>query len=110
MSSPRKVGTNRLPEFLGGYLDFAKWGFQQTYVSPDQKILVFDSPSCRLLFSLMIEPEADEISVYHGRKHAPNEGFIVEWDGERCRAWHNIWALHVPEFLGGLSARRGLVV
>ena len=105
-TSPRKIGTGRFADFVASFLDFAKWGFQQSYASPDQKTLVYDSPSCRLLFSLRIEREADEISVHYGRRHAPSEGFIIEWEGQRCIAWHNIRTLHVPEFFDGLTARQ----
>jgi len=102
---PRKVPIDRFPDYLATFLDFAKWGFKVTYISPDRKTLIYDSPSSRLKSSLRIEREADEISVKHGRKHAPNEGHIIEWEGEKCVAWHNIRYLHVPEFMDGLTAR-----
>jgi hypothetical protein len=51
-----------------------------------------------------MERDGDEISVGYGRRHAPNDESVVEWNGERCFAWHNLWVLNATEFLEGFSA------
>jgi hypothetical protein len=50
-----------------------------------------------------MERDGDEISIAYGRGHAPSDDSIVEWNGERCFPWHNLWVLNVTEFLEGFS-------
>lgn len=94
---------SRLVDRLERFLDLGRWGFRLTYVEPIHGPVIYDSPKCRIECRLSIEREGDEIAIDYGRRHAPNDGYIIEWKGERCYAWHNLWRLRVTEFLEGLS-------
>ena len=112
---PKAAGGDNLKDLLGvearsrllgrleRYLDFERWGFQLAHVEPNSGPVIFDSPKCRVLCRLSMERGADEIGIVYGRRHAPNDRSLLEWEGEKCFAWHNLRILHVTDFLEGLS-------
>jgi len=54
--------------------------------------VIYDSPRCRMRLSPAFERDREKGSVYcdYGRLHAPDEGLYMDWQGERCIAWHAI--------------------
>ena len=97
---------SRLIARLERYLDLSRWGFRLSYVDPQHDSVIYDSPRCRVHFSLLIDlREGDEIPISYARSHVGNDVEVVmEWQGERCFAWHNIMLDPYWEFLEGLTA------
>jgi len=91
---------------LEKYVDLDRWGFRLTHVDPRYDSVIYDSPSCRVMFTLYIDlREGDEIRTSYARSHVPNDVEVVmEWQGERCFPWHNIMLTPYWEFLEGLTA------
>jgi len=78
---------------LEQHLDFKKWGFEMSYISPaDEPVIIFDSQWCRVKFQLEKEIDRHEtteiLSVSYGRLHAPNIGYLMDWSGEDHWCWH----------------------
>jgi len=99
---------SRLIDRLERYLDFERWGFELSYAKPLLGPVIYDSPMCRLKFTLSMERDGDEIATYYGRKHAPDDEGIIDWQGERCFCWHNLWVLNVTEFLEGYTTAQAV--
>jgi hypothetical protein len=97
-------GRERLLGRLENYIDFERWGFHISHVKPMYGPIIFESSMCRILCRLSMERDGDEISISYGRVHAPNDDAIIEWNGQRCLPWHNLWVIHITEFLEGFSA------
>ena len=93
-------------KLLEQHLDFKKWGFEMSYISPaDVPVIIFDSQWCRVRFQLEKEVEmhktTETLAIRYGRLHAPNIGYIMKWDEKDYWCWHKEWGfLH---FLDGQS-------
>lgn len=86
--------------------DILGWKFRLSFTKFDQTSnikIIYDSEWCRIkfIFSRQRTPQYDELSVNYGRLHAPNEEPSMEWQGEKCRCWHNV--IDPLRFLDGLS-------
>jgi hypothetical protein len=93
---------------LERFLDLDRWGFRLNYVHLHSgRKVIYDSPSCRVKFSLLIDlREGDEIGVWYARSHVPDDvDLVMDSQGERCFAWHNIMVSPYWEFLEGSSAQ-----
>lgn len=91
---------------LERYLDLDRWGFRLTYVDPRHDKVVYASSACRVKATLLIDRrEGDAVQLKYARSHAPDDvELLMEWQGERCFAWHNIMVAPYWEFLEGFSA------
>ena len=94
-------------DLLERYLQFERWGFSPTRVDPKRLVIIYDSHRCRVRFSPNFEREPGEGSMYSdfGRSHAPDEEMFMEWQGDRCYAWHNIAEPQFCWFLEGCSVQ-----
>lgn len=80
-----------------GFLDLARWGFKESYLSSKTGNLIYDSKQCRisLVWGGWDPLGGNSISIYYGRLHAPNEEATMTWKGEECYCWHRFeHALH----------------
>ena len=110
----REIKQQLRPEIQSGlidrlerYLDPAHWGFRLSYVHQlTGRKVIYDSPACRVKFSLLIDVrEGDSIQTWYARSHVPDDAdLLMEWQGERCFAWHNIRLDPFWQFLEGISA------
>jgi len=95
-----------LMQMIEQNLSIIGWKFHLTFTKFHQTSnikIIYDSEWCRIkfMFSRQRTPQYDELSIEYGRLHAPNEDPYMEWQGEKCRSWHNVI---VPlRFLDGLS-------
>lgn len=95
---------SELTELLEKYLDFDRWGFSQSYISPKYyPTIIYDSEFCRIKFSLRSGDRygPDELSVYYGRLHAKSNDSFLIFNGEKCWCWH--WDYYFLPFLDGVS-------
>jgi hypothetical protein len=85
------------------FLSLDIWGFNESFRSVSNKILIYDSASCRvkLVWSGWDYLDGNSISIYYGRLHAPNESPKMIWNDEECHAWHR--CEHALHFLDGRS-------
>jgi hypothetical protein len=97
-------------EFLDSlerYLDFERWGFHPALIDPrpGRFMMIYESAQCRVRLSPSFEREPGQGSMYSyfGRSHAPDGDTFMEWQGERCFAWHNIAMPEFYWFLEGCS-------
>ncbi len=83
------------------FLDLVRWGFKESYRSAKSGNLIFDSEWCRVNFVWGgWDPlGGNNISIYYGRLHAPNEESTMIWNGEECHCWHDFE--HALHFLDG---------
>ncbi len=90
---------------LESYLDLDQWGFRLAYVNPRYDSVIYDSPRCRIKVSLLIDRrEGDEMRISYARSHVGDDVEVVmEWQGERCFAWHNIRLDPFWQFLEGIT-------
>jgi len=98
----------QLVQGLENVFDFQRWKFQRTFSHLEEAsppYLIYDSEWCRVWFGLKGGDlhQANEMSIYYGRIHAPNDGGFLIWNGEKCRAWHDVRASLY--FLDGLSPK-----
>ena len=87
-------------------LDIGKWNFKLSFRDFSRRSyqkVIYDSTYCRvnISFSRQRLPKYDELSVYYGRLHAPNEAAIMKWQGQECHCWHR--RVDPLRFLDGLS-------
>lgn len=84
-----------------GFLDLARWGFEESYRSSKTGNLIYDSKQCRvnLVWGGWDPLGGNNISIYYGRLHAPNEEATLTWHGEECYCWHRFE--HALHFLDG---------
>jgi hypothetical protein len=87
-------------------LDINKWKFSPTHKDFRNKgklKIIYDSKWCRINFRFSRQRlrSLDELSVYYGRLHAPNDEDFMNWKGEKCWCWHDVKT--VLRFLDGLS-------
>jgi hypothetical protein len=102
--SHRTEKYSELVEILEKYLDFDRWGFSQSYISPKYyPTIIYDSEFCRIKFSLHSGDRygPDELSVYYGRLHAKNNDSFLTLNGEKFWCWH--WDYYFLPFLDGVS-------
>lgn len=95
------------------YLPLQQWNFSESY--RDEKSLIFDSEYCRM--KLLACWDADmpwvgdyEVSIYYGRLHAPNQGFEMVWQDQRCNCWLDLSWDYVLEYINHIfpAVRRPL--
>ena len=82
-------------------LDLDSWGFKESFRASKPGKLIYDSEWCRLslVWGSWDPLGGNNISIYYGRLHAPNEEATMIWNGEECHCWHDFdLALH---FLDG---------
>jgi hypothetical protein len=99
-----------------------KWGFKRSarfggmpydtaYPSEDfhkikYPVIIYDSEWCRIKITLDKERTHDDVHVFYGRSHAPDNEWLLTWRGEACYCWHNTSAMLLAlDFLDGTSAR-----
>ena len=99
---------NALIRLIEENLDVNRWGFRTTFtkfIKPSNIKIIYDSEWCRIKFNFSRErlplPKYDELVVSYGRLHAPNEDPYMEWKGQNCHCWHQIW--EPLRYLDGLS-------
>jgi len=91
----------------GSNLDLKKWKFKLSFKDfghmSYQKV-IYDSPFCRLnlSFSRQRLPKYDELSIFYGRLHAPDDKTFMVWQDQECHCWHA--NLNYLMFLDGLSS------
>jgi hypothetical protein len=95
IEDPNELG-HALVILIEENLDPKNWGFTISYTNftkRSSQIVIYDSKRCRVYFSFSRQrfPQYDELSIYYGRLHALNEEPYMEWEGKRCRCWHQIW-------------------
>ncbi len=76
-------------------LPFGKWNFQQTYsyaAVESPTFVIYDSEWCRVRLSIGGGDRfgGPEMTISYGRSHAPNNEFIMIWNGEECHCWHPV--------------------
>ena len=97
---------NAVAQIIEDNLDFRRWNFKLSFSDFSkmsyQKI-IYDSPYCRISFSFSRQrlPKYDELSIFYGRLHAPNDKAIIVWRGQECHCWHG--TLNHLWFLDGVS-------
>ena len=95
-----------LVKLIEDNLDIKRWNFKLSFTEFNkmsvQKV-IYNSPFCRVSFSFSRQraPEHDELNVYYGRLHAPNDGAFMDWQGQKCHSWHRL--ITPLRFLDGLS-------
>jgi hypothetical protein len=67
--------------------------------------VIYDSERCRVMFLLDQERYNDDLVIFYGRKHAPNDKKLMKWDGEECYCWHGHDFDLALKFLDGVSPR-----
>lgn len=99
---------NALIQLIEENLDLKRWAFRMTFtkfIDMSNIKIIYDSEWCRIKFNFSRErlplPKYDELAIYYGRLHAPNEEPYMEWNGENCHCWHQIW--EPLRYLDGLS-------
>jgi hypothetical protein len=104
---------NALIEMLNQHLELNRWSFLPTYKrfkSVGNLGIIYDSEWCRIKFLYSRDrpdsPRYDELKIYYGRLHAPNEDSYVLWEGLKCWCWHDI--LNFIRFLDGLSPKEAV--
>ncbi len=105
VEDPNELG-HALAALLEENLNLQSSGFIQSFTNFTKKsgqLVVYDSKWCRVRFSFSRQrlPKYDELSIYYGRLHALNEEPFMEWNGEKCHCWHDIW--DALRYLDGLS-------
>jgi len=91
-------------ELIERLMDFKRWGFQQTFIHPNGASIIYDSEWCRVRFNhggRDMYGRWDELRIDYGRLHAPNEGWEMIQDDEKCECWHSVYYF-VIDFLDGL--------
>ncbi len=100
-----------LVDLLESILDFNRWGFHQSYTFVSAKSLpcvIYNSEWCRVQFSMSGGDQyyGNELSVYYGRLHAPDDEAFIIWNGEKCNCWHHV--NDALDFLDGLSPQEAV--
>ena len=97
-----------LAQMVEENLDMKAWKFVPSvkkFLTPGNLEIIYDSEWCRTKFIYSREqpnlPLYDELRVYYGRKHAPDNGDFIDWQGELCWCWHDIF--DTLWFLDGIS-------
>lgn len=98
-------------QMLEHFLDFKRWNFKRTYsdISPKAPpFVIYDSKWCRVQFALKggDRYRGDEMLVFYGRLHAPSDMAVMNWNGEECYCWHQVY--EVLNFLDGLSPQEAV--
>ncbi len=100
-----KKASENLIEFISQHLDYTTYGFHTSYhdLERHNPYVALDSEWCRVSFTLdMNRPyEQDMLKVRYGRVHAPNEQFVMEWEGKSCWCWHKY--IHAVFFIAGIT-------
>jgi hypothetical protein len=107
----RKKQLENLIQLLERLLDFRRWNFQQTYTHITASlptIVIYDSEWCRVKFAVGGGDRygGDEMLVFYGRLHAPNDANVMNWNGEECFCWHQVF--DALNFLDGLSPQEAV--
>jgi len=108
-----KEEEQNLIELLEHTLDFKRWMFRQTYAASNAANLpsiIYDSEFCRVKFVLESGDQyrgfSYTLSVYYSRQHAPNDNYLMLWNGEECHCWHQVY--DALNFLDGLSPQEAV--
>jgi hypothetical protein len=107
-SEQEKILEERLIQIIEKFLDLKQWEFKLSYKSyKNSYVVIYDSPSCRLLCSLSHDPrdKKDSIAFNYGRSHAPNDNHYMVYRGENCHAWHSFTKDYIGQFLDGVKPR-----
>lgn len=74
-------------------------------LTPGNLEIIYNSEWCRVKFIYSRErpnlPSYDELRVFYGRSHALDKGNFMEWEGQICWCWHDVF--DALWFLDGLS-------
>jgi hypothetical protein len=98
-------------------LPLNRWGFEQniSFVSkirPDIKdaalrpiypTVIYNSGYCRIKFVLDKEGYQDQLIIYYGRMHAPDDERLMNWNNENCYCWHSHDLDLALKYLDGVS-------
>ncbi|MCI0551446.1 MAG: hypothetical protein L0287_10850 [Anaerolineae bacterium] len=119
-SSPEKQARlQMLIDLVVRFMPLEKWGFKQSVhffseyrpdvLFPSGKgaypTVIYDSEHSRVKFLLDRERYGDELIVYYGRLHAPNDKGLINWNGEDCYCWHSHNIDLALKFLDGISPK-----
>ncbi len=87
------------------YLDLDRWGLRPTRLRISDVAVIYDSPRCRvkLLPSFERDPGEGSVLCHYGRLHAPDDDLYIDWQGERCIAWHSLGSGQYYWFLEGCT-------
>ena len=108
-----------LTELVERFLPFQQWGFTQNARFFGQSenrmvihekwaipIVIYDSDYCRVKFLFDQEDRDFPLRVHYGRLHAPDDEWLMKWNGEDCYCWHDIYT--ALKFLDGNTPREAL--
>jgi|GEM_PF-2433022 len=104
-----------LTQLAETYLPLQKWGFvhKTGFVAktnpgiiqsgPESRYsaVIYESPACRVKLSATERRWGYELSIDYGRRHAPDDEVVIQWEKEPCRCWHSSDLLF--KFLDGVS-------
>ena len=87
------------------HLDLQRWGFRIIHSGKllNYSGIILQSEYCKVkIWTSRDRPhEEPEIHFAYGRLHAPNEDYLMTWNGEKCHCWHGV--SEVLNFLDGLT-------
>jgi hypothetical protein len=103
MENEKIVRLQVLIDTVQGLLPLSKLGFVQSskFVSafnPGVAIssgnvfypaVIYNSEFCRIMFLMDRDRHDEQMQVYYGRLHAPDQEKIVIWNNIECHCWHN---------------------
>jgi len=106
-----------LTELVERFLPFQENGFKQTsrFFGKSENgmvfrekwgmtVVIYDSDYCRVKFLFDSEKSSFPLSIYYGRLHAPNDEWLIKWNGEDCYCWHSDFEIAL-KFLDGIAPR-----
>jgi hypothetical protein len=97
---------NAIVQMIEDNLDLERWNFKlsfRDFSKMSYQKVIYDSPYCRFNFSFSRQrlPKYDELSIFYGRLHAPNDKAFMVWQDQECHCWHGM--LNHLKFLDELS-------
>ena len=110
-----------LTELVERFLPLQRWGFKQSvqffgksepriFIRPEKwgmPIVIYDTESCRVKFLFDEEARDFQLLIYYGRLHAPDDQWLMKWNGVDCYCWHSNYHL-VLKFLDGITPREAI--
>jgi len=108
----REQQYRELIELIERCVDFKIWGFWRTYTSVTAEYpptVIYDSELCRVRIhhgGKDMYGRWNELAIYYGRLHAPNNKWVISWNGADCHCWHQVF--EALDFLDGLSPQEAV--
>lgn len=111
-SEQREQQYRELIELIERCVDLKHWGFLRTYTSAAAEYpptVIYDSELCRVRINhggKDMYGRWNELAICYGRLHAPNNQWVMNWSGEECHCWHQVF--EALDFLDGLSPQEAV--